>query len=139
MNPSQKAFEFLSSYREAFVCKNPEAIAAHYSEPMLVYSEGNKVVFHNHQLAATEVKKLLSVYEQLGMADAVITSLSTVLREGNVEQVLANWTLYGNHKEKLVSFKTSYTLTHDASGTTCLFAISHNELAEIRKYLSRSG
>jgi hypothetical protein len=139
MAPSSRALDFVASYRDAFARKDPEAIVAHFSEPMLVYSEGNKVIFQNRQLALVAVKELLSVYEKLGMADAETTAIRTVLREDCVEEILLDWTLYGNNKEELVSFKTSYTLIPDQDRIVCVFAVSHNEMTEIRKYLSGNG
>jgi len=139
MAPSPRALDFVASYRDAFARKDPEAIVAHFSEPMLVYSEGNKVIFQNRQVASVAVRELLSVYEKLGMTDAETTAIRTVLRKDGIEEILLDWTLYGNDREKLVSFKTSYTLIPDQDKTVCLFAVSHNEMSEIRKYFATHG
>lgn len=140
MAPSSKALEFLSSYRKAFASKDADAVAAHFFEPMLVYSEGNAVLFQNRQVAAAAITDLLSVYDRMGMRNAEVTSTDAVLRESDVEIILVNWTLHGDKAQKLVSFKTSYTLITDHKHVPrCLSAISHNEMLEIRKFLSANG
>lgn len=139
MAPSAEALRFISSYRDAFVRKDAEAIAVHFSEPMLAYSDGSKVIFQNRHVAEAAVKGLIAIYERLGMANAEVASVDTVLREGNVEEILVEWILRGSHEEKLVSFRTSYTLVADQGQLVCLFAVSHNEMAEIRKSLHLPG
>ena len=136
MKPSQRAADFMASYREAFMDKDAEKVASHYAEPMLAYSAGNKVVFQDHQIATAKVKELFAIYASMGMLDAEILSMEAVLCEGNIEELFLEWCLYGRDKVKLISFKTSYTLLHGNEKTECLFAISHNEVSEIKKFFA---
>lgn len=136
MKPTQRATDFMASYRAAFLAKDAERIAAHYAEPMLIYSAGNKVVFPDRQFAAGKLKELFAIYASMGMEDAETLSVETVLCEGDIEELFIEWCLYGKDRTKLIAFKTSYTLLHGPEKSECLFAISHNEVAEIKKFFA---
>ena len=136
MQPSPRALAFLSAYKEAFIQRDAAKVASFYAEPMLVYSAGNKVIFQNRQIATTKVQELFAIYGSMGMVDADMLSTETVLREGDIEELFIEWCLYGKDKAKLIAFKTSYTLLHGPEKSECLFAISHNEVGEIKKFFA---
>jgi hypothetical protein len=128
-----KAQAFVDSYGRASAANDPDALAAHYSEPYRSFTLGHIGGFETKEDALGRMVPWMARFKEYGLDD--ISFVSTELVPVSDTFCLCHITIEVRPRDGKPPFRFTnvYGLRQDASGQRFEFAISDNEIAALVK------
>ena len=132
------ATAFFAAYTADFERYDANAVAEHFSFPLLVTGDADPVdvrsVADKEEWMET-LTMLLDLYRGFGVATATVLDSSTTSISDRVHQATVHWSLRDGSDQEIYDFHGTYTLI-ERDGRLRIAAIAHNELGKI---LSKLG
>jgi hypothetical protein len=132
---------FFRAYAAAFEAKDLTAITALWAYPAQVVTDAgdgvHRVVMPSAEAFQGPLEQVFELYRRVGCkrirVDALqVDELSGALRRGTVR-----WALHGLADLPLYAFTTSYVLARLDGQWRAVSAVSHDELAQYRRFIGR--
>lgn len=140
--PDQPAAEaFIDGYRRTFESFDVDAVAAHFTFPLQVTSEGADAVavvsVPDAEAWRPQIERIVGAYRLLGVAGATADELLVAEVTPRVAHAVVRWALATADGSPVYGFTASYTLVDGPDGTR-ITAIAHDETPKLMAAVARA-
>jgi prolyl-tRNA synthetase len=127
---------FFQLYANVFVSFNSHFISDVYEFPMIFYTENGETVSMNVDIFTENTKKLITIYEQIGVKKVAFKIESNTVVSQSLNLVSIIWIFKDSDNKEIYNATTRYVMKETVSGLKIKSVFVVNETSHLNKLLT---